>query len=396
MVILMLLGWSLTAAALGLLILSAILLAEVLASLLPKSRADRRSGRVGRITVLVPAHDEAAGIGATLERIKAALPPGAHILVVADNCSDATATLAAQSGAEVIARNDFTLRGKGYALDFGLRHMAATPPDTVIVVDADCTPAPGSLEAIGALALATGRPVQGLYLMEQPAGATSPFLKIALFAWRLKNELRPTGLANLGFACHLTGTGMAFPWSVISRTNLHTGNIVEDLALGLDCAVLGRAPIFYPAARFTSPFPVSTEAQQSQRSRWEAGHLKMIAGHVPRLFMRALASGNRDLLALTCDMAVPPLAFFAFASSGVALGSAVLALLGGATTALAVSLTAVFAFSTAIAIAWQRVGKDTLSLRDVALVPAYILSKAMLYFRVMAGRQFEWIRSRRD
>lgn len=67
--------------------------------------------------------------------------------MVADNCTDDTARLASAAGAEVIERHDALLRGKGYALDFGVRHLAQQPPDVVIVVDADCQVAEGQSTA---------------------------------------------------------------------------------------------------------------------------------------------------------------------------------------------------------------------------------------------------------
>ena len=58
-----------------------------------------------RICLLVAAHNEVAGIAATVEALSAAVP-GAQILVVADNCDDATAAEARKAGADVVERTD--------------------------------------------------------------------------------------------------------------------------------------------------------------------------------------------------------------------------------------------------------------------------------------------------
>ena len=76
------------------------------------------------VAVLVPAHDEAANIGETCRDVSKHLVNGDRLLVVADNCTDATADLAMRAGAEVIERRDPMRRGKGYALDFGVKHLA--------------------------------------------------------------------------------------------------------------------------------------------------------------------------------------------------------------------------------------------------------------------------------
>jgi cellulose synthase/poly-beta-1,6-N-acetylglucosamine synthase-like glycosyltransferase len=77
--------------------------------------APRRPG--ADVAVLIPAHNESAGIEATLRCLQAQLRAGDRVLVVADNCDDDTAAVARDAGAEVIERIDAIHRGKGFALD---------------------------------------------------------------------------------------------------------------------------------------------------------------------------------------------------------------------------------------------------------------------------------------
>ena len=51
------------------------------------------------VTVLIPAHNEAASIGATLDSLGAQDSPPTRVIVVADNCTDATARHRAGHGA---------------------------------------------------------------------------------------------------------------------------------------------------------------------------------------------------------------------------------------------------------------------------------------------------------
>ena len=62
---------------------------------------DGASARRLRLTVLVPAHDEALTIGATLESLWGQTRPPDRVVVVADNCTDDTADIAREHGAEV-------------------------------------------------------------------------------------------------------------------------------------------------------------------------------------------------------------------------------------------------------------------------------------------------------
>ena len=88
---------------------------------------------------------------------------GDRLLVVADNCSDDTAALARTAGAEVVERSNAQQRGKGYALDFGVRHLASAAPDVMIIVDADCQVGEGSIERLANCCIDSGRPTQALY-----------------------------------------------------------------------------------------------------------------------------------------------------------------------------------------------------------------------------------------
>ena len=88
---------------------------ELVAGLAPRA-LPLLAGPAPTVAVLVPAHDEAAGIGAMLGRVLPLLPAGARLLVVADNCTDDTAALARAAGAEVTERHDTGARGKGHAL----------------------------------------------------------------------------------------------------------------------------------------------------------------------------------------------------------------------------------------------------------------------------------------
>ena len=80
-----------------------------------------------RFDIVVPAHDEEAGIQRTVHNLSELDYP-AHlrrVLVVADNCRDATAERAREAGATVLVRTDAQRRGKGYALQYAFEHSLA-------------------------------------------------------------------------------------------------------------------------------------------------------------------------------------------------------------------------------------------------------------------------------
>jgi cellulose synthase/poly-beta-1,6-N-acetylglucosamine synthase-like glycosyltransferase len=259
--------WLLLAAAGIVAIPFLVLSLEALASLLPIRKRQVNATRP-RCAVLIPAHDEETGIASTVRNVQSQLASGDRIVVVADNCSDQTAKVARIVGAEVIERSDPVKRGKGFALDYGVNHLTADPPEIVVVVDADCHLAEGALDAIVRQAASSSRPAQGIYLIGTGREA-DPRRRLSAFAVVLKNQIRPLGLDRLGFPCLLTGTGMAFPWAVIRAANIGTGNIVEDMKLGVDLALAGHAPELCPTAQLSGAAAPDSTTTIKQRTRWE-------------------------------------------------------------------------------------------------------------------------------
>jgi cellulose synthase/poly-beta-1,6-N-acetylglucosamine synthase-like glycosyltransferase len=343
-----------------------------------------------RVAVLVPAHNESTGLLPTLADIKAQLHAGDRMLVVADNCTDNTAAVAAAAGAEVVVRTDSQKIGKGYALEWGIRLLSADPPDIVVIIDADCRLGDTAIGNLATTCTRTGRPTQALDLMLAPK-RSAPNHRVAEFTWRVKNWVRPLGLSALGLPCQLMGTGMAFPWKIIGPAKIASGQPVEDLSLGLDLAIDGCLPIFCPSARVTSTFPISTAATARQRQRWEHGHIDMILMRAPSLIWSAIMRRNLDLLALALDLAIPPLVLLGLLTIGMLFLASADAYLVHADAALIVSVVSFATYATAILVSWMSYGRDILPPRALWLLVPFALSKFCLYWRFLSGsRVLHW------
>lgn len=378
-----------------LLIPTLVIFVQILSARLLSAKNNDIQDRDISIAVLIPAHNESTGIIATLNSIKSQLKSAGRILVVADNCSDDTAKIASANGVEVLERQDKTRIGKGFALDFGIRHLSKQQPEVVVIMDADCTLQANSLNSLANYALQSGRPVQSLYLMH--ASTADLKSRIAEFAWCVKNWVRPLGYAKLGLPCQLMGTGMAFPWKTIASADLANGSIVEDMKLGLECALTGLAPTFLSGSQVSSYFPATTEVQSGQRTRWEHGHLSMIISETPRLFAQALTNRDKNLLAMALDLSVPPLALLVvFLFSFIVLTGTIFVLSGYALLAFQITLVALIALTIAMAIAWYTWGKNIISLSSILLIPVYVVSKIPHYFKFLFKRQKAWNKTERD
>ena len=348
-----------------------------------------------RVAVLIPAHNEGAGIKATIDDVKRQLGPGDRLLIVADNCTDETASVAAAAGAEVSVREDQARIGKGYALDWGIKYLAAEPPDIVIVIDADCRVSESTIENLSQACSTSGHPVQALYLMAAAPGS-SVNQQVAQFAWRVKNLVRPLGLRKLNLPCQLMGTGMAFPWKLIQSANLSSGFIVEDMKLGLELAAQGQAPHFCPSAVVTSTFPTSDKGSRAQRQRWEQGHLSLILSAVPDLVSAGIKSHDVKLLAMALDLSIPPLSLLVSVLTAMVTGTAIAAILGLSTTPFFLITACLILAAAAVLLAWIKHGRDVLPLSDLIFIVPYLAKKLGLYATLAAGRRVSlWIRAER-
>lgn len=354
-----------------------------------------KTGPRPRIAVLVPAHDEESSIAAMLTSLRTELAEGDRLLVVADNCGDGTARAAAEAGAEVIERHDPSRRGKGYALAFGVAYLAKLPPEVVIVVDADCAVSEEGLERLARMAVQTQRPVQAEYLLTPPA---PPDARSAVggLAFLVRNVVRPRGLARWGLPCQLTGSGMAFPWTLLRDAPPLRANLVEDLVLGIELALVGAAPVLCPAVSVSSGLPEPGQAQLRQRRRWEHGQLSTLLVRGPRLLLAGIARRRADLGAMAFDLMVPPLALLASSILGLSIvtGGAVLA--GASAGPLLLCLGAGGLLLVAVANAWWRFGRQMLPARYFLSVPLYVLWKIPLYMGFfLRGRYGQWERTTR-
>ena len=372
-----------------------VLLAQVLLAFKARGEARMPMVRRPRIAVLIPAHDEAAVIADTLAALKPQLVDGDCLLVVADNCSDDTAALARSAGAEAVERFHATLRGKGFALAFGVRYLEVTPPEVLLIVDADCRVEAGAVERLARLCAETSRPVQALYLMRAPSGASLK-MRVAEFAWRVKNWVRPLGWLRLDLSCQLMGTGMAFPWPMAARMDLANASIVEDMRLGLDLALEGSAPLFCPEAAVTSWFPTGEAAARRQCTRWEHGHLGLIQRETPRLLAKALVRGDVRLLGLALDLLVPPQALLVLLLAGSVAVTGIAAMVGLSMVPFVLALVGLVGLTASVLLAWAGWGSSVVSLTDLLLVPFYVLSKVPVYLTFWFRRQKEWVRTDRE
>jgi cellulose synthase/poly-beta-1,6-N-acetylglucosamine synthase-like glycosyltransferase len=394
--ILTLLSWILASPAIGLL---AIFVAEIFAGLVPvqarrgTTPAAVLEGTVD-LAVIMPAHNEATLIVRTLEALSAVLPPNARVMVVADNCTDDTAQLARTQAVIVIERNDPVRRGKGFALAFARDALAQRPPDAIVVIDADCIPAPGTLTTLGAAAVQEGRPVQSINLLRE-APFAPPMVQISSFAFLVKNLIRQRGSARLADVGILGGTGMAMPWHLFAEAPLASDDIVEDLSLGIWATRQGHPPRLLEGARVESDAAARGDTL-GQRARWEHGFLRTARTQALPLVAEGIGKRDAALFWLGLHLCVPPLALLIATTAGIVTALGALTACGASATAVTILVAVGGLAAFGIILAWMKEGRGVLSGAALLQAPLYVLWKLPIYLKLLAGSRSGWRRTPRD
>lgn len=351
-----------------------------------------------RFDVVVPAHNESLGIGATVKNLKdLEYPPELfRVVVVADNCTDDTAAKAREAGALVLERKNAELRGKGYALAHAFERSLAEPVDAVVVVDADTLVSRNLLSAFAARLVQGQVAVQAHYGVQNPnASWRTRLMRIALSMF---HQVRGIGRERLGVSAGLRGNGMCFRTSLLREVPHDAFSLVEDLEYGIRLGRRGFRVAYAPEADVLGEMVSGEAASRSQRHRWEHGRALMLRQNGWPLLRDGLLKRSGLLIDLAMDVLVPPLSRVVGLWALGAVGSWSLFLLTGhGVWARGAFGFALLPLTLYVGAGWLHSGTGLLGLVDLALAPAYVFWKVMLTFRApKARKQTEWIRTKRE
>jgi hypothetical protein len=255
------------------------------------------------LAVVIPARDEEHQIAATIRSLQAtAYPPARRrIVVVADNCTDATAQVAREAGADVLERHDPARRGKGHALAWAFTRILEDPRvEAVCIVDADCSVSANLLQALSGRLQAGADAVQARYVVSDPTASSGAALRWAGFA--LFNVLRPRGRCRLGMSAGMLGTGAAFSRALLARSPWRAFSFAEDREQHMRWVLDGARVAFADEAEVRAPAAEDGDDSRRQESRWDSGRARLAAGLSPLLLVRS--ARRRDVSAL--DAALEP------------------------------------------------------------------------------------------
>ncbi len=242
------------------------------------------------ITVLVPAHNEAERIGATLSSLKQQSRPPDRVVVVADNCTDDTAAIAAAAGTDLFVTSDNTAKKAG-ALNQALRELlpGAGRNEVVMVMDADTVLSDGFLEEASRrftddrALMALG----GVFIGEPGHGLIGAFQRNEYVRY-CRTVRRRRGLVDV-----LTGTSTLFrPLALLTVASSRghalpgkPGDVYDTIALTEDNEItialktLGALMVSPPQCVVVTELMPTWSDLWRQRVRWQRGAVENIGAY---------------------------------------------------------------------------------------------------------------------
>ena len=285
-----------------------------------------------RYAVLISARNEAAVITQLLETIRDQDYPAGlvTVFVVADNCTDNTAQLARQAGAQVYERFDRQRVGKGYALDYLLNRIQEDWGDDLfdayLVFDADNLLRPDYISRMNE-AFRDGYQIVTSYRNSKNFGDN--WLSAGYGLWFLRDAaFLNAPRARLGISAVVAGTGFLFSRDLMLKNGgwpFHS--LSEDTEFTVYSVLHGERIGYCGEAELFDEQPTRFSQSWNQRLRWVRGNMQVFFRSGGGLL--AGLAGKNGLSCLDLLLSILPAIVLTVCSVAVGLAVTVLELLGG-------------------------------------------------------------------
>lgn len=254
--------------------------------------------------VLIPAHNEEEGIGPTLESFRMQDYPAAllRVVVVADNCKDATATVVRSAGFECWERNSTANPGKGQALRWALDQVESEDCDAVAFVDADTRIDGKFLFELDGQIQNGVSVIQTRYEFE--LADQSYFSLLTYASKRAENTLFWRPRERFSWMGFIGGNGFCIKREVLKRVPWEAYTIVEDVEYSMQLAMRGVRVKFLEETSVVSRATRRAKDAAPQRLRWASGTFRVMASYVPRLIRRSFETRSFKLLEMALALSL--------------------------------------------------------------------------------------------
>lgn len=250
-----------------------------------------------RYAILIAARNEEAVLPHLLASIRMQDYPAEliRVFVVADNCTDGTARVAAEGGALVFPRRNTKQVGKGYALHYLLEQVDLICGwdsfDAFLVFDADNVLCPDYITQINK-ACAAGYDVFCGYRNSKNFSTNWVSAGHALWFLHDSVHLNASRMA-LRLPCTVTGTGFGFTRSILGKYggwNFFT--LTEDIEFSFRCITDGVTMGYCHDAVLYDEQPEQISVSWRQRTRWVQGGVQASVRYGKAL-LRGMLRGGR-------------------------------------------------------------------------------------------------------
>lgn len=277
-------------------------LAVGLAGFLPERERACITDKTHKFALIISAHNEEKVIANMVNSLNALDYPRDKydILVIADNCTDNTAAEAQKAGATVLERNNPSLRGKGYALEWLFEKLYDNEQgyDYISVFDADNLVDKRFLIEMNKKANQGYKAVQGFLDSKNPYDSWISAAYSYCF-WTV-NRIFQQARHNLDMCCELSGTGFILALDTLKQLGWGATCLTEDMEFTMKLSLNGEKVAFAYGAKVYDEKPITLKQSWRQRVRWMRGHCDVAS----RYFFPLIKKGTREKHLSCIDCAV--------------------------------------------------------------------------------------------
>ena len=260
----------------------------VLVAIFKKSK-QYRAHSFHKYAFIICARDEEGVIANLIKSIHAQDYPSDYyrIFVVADNCTDGTASAAKKAGAVVYERFNEEEKGKGYAIRYLLscieRNYGPDEFEAFIVFDADNLLDKRYLREMNKL-FDNGFEIITSFRNSKNYG--SNWISSCTGLWFIKEaKLMNNPRFSMGISCTVSGTGYLVSAEVLrSVGGWNYFLLTEDMEFSIDCITSGRKIAYCDKAIFFDEQPIRFADSWNQRMRWAKGFYQVLGKYGGKLF----------------------------------------------------------------------------------------------------------------
>jgi cellulose synthase/poly-beta-1,6-N-acetylglucosamine synthase-like glycosyltransferase len=251
-----------------------------------------------KFAIFIPAHNEEKVIGNIVENLRHLNYPKDcyDVFVIADNCTDNTAKIAAEGGANVLLRYNEEKRGKGFALQWAFREVLYRKDadyDATVIFDADNLVSKDFLKEMNNKLCEGHKVLQGYIDSKNPEDSWIT-CSYSIAFWSA-NRLFQCAREYLGLSCQIGGTGFCVDTDILKRIGWEATCLVEDLEFTMKLMLNGIRVGWAHNAVVYDEKPLTLAQSWRQRRRWMQGFADVCSRYFVKLMVKSVKDRNLGL-----------------------------------------------------------------------------------------------------